>query len=227
MSQYFLFQYLGVASLVGLGFMLIAIPIEAVISRKIKTLQVANLKNKDERIKIMNEMLEGIKVIKLYSWEACFDKKIADIRKTEADTLKKLRVYRATLMFITSLTPFMVAITSFATFVLIDPRNILTAQIAFVSLSFYNTMRWPLVALPSLVVQFVQAAVSLKRVDDFLNAREINPNDIRHNQNEKFAIQMKSASFNWDASTKTTLNNISLQIQQGSLVAIVGKVIFK
>jgi ABC-type bacteriocin/lantibiotic exporter with double-glycine peptidase domain len=224
MSQYFLYQYLGVASLVGLAVMIIAIPIEAVISRKIKNLQVANLKNKDERIKTMNEMLEGIKVIKLYSWENCFEKKIGDIRKTEADTLKRLRIYRATLMFITSLTPFLVAITSFATFVLMDPENILTAQIAFVSISFYNTMRWPLVALPSLVVSFVQAAVSLKRVNDFMNANENNPNDIEHNPNDQFVVEMKDASFNWDPSSKSTLHNINLRIPHGGLVAIVGKV---
>ena len=213
------------ASLVGLASLLITIPIEAIISKKIKILQVANLKYKDERIKVMNEMLDGIKVIKLYSWEPCFETKITAIRRKESDTLKKLRVYRAALMFITSLTPFLVAITSFATFVLIDTKNILTAQIAFVSISYYNTMRWPLAALPSLVVQFVQAAVSLKRVNDFMNAKEVNPDDITHLPNKELAIEIRNASFSWDASWKTAIQNVDLEINRGSLVAIVGQVI--
>ena len=38
----------------------------------------------------MNEILAGIKVLKLYAWEIPFIKKILQIRKEESDTIKKV-----------------------------------------------------------------------------------------------------------------------------------------
>ena len=41
-----------------------------------KRLQQEQLKNKDQRIKMINEILGGIKVLKLYGWEPSFVKQV-------------------------------------------------------------------------------------------------------------------------------------------------------
>ncbi|CAG7830574.1 unnamed protein product, partial [Allacma fusca] len=41
-----------------------------------RKLQVDNLKNKDERVKMMNEILSGVKVLKLYAWEPSFQDQV-------------------------------------------------------------------------------------------------------------------------------------------------------
>lgn len=46
----------------GLAVMIILIPVNGFIANKIKTLQIRQMKNKDERVKLMNEILSGIKV---------------------------------------------------------------------------------------------------------------------------------------------------------------------
>ena len=46
---------------------------------------------KDERIKVMNEVLNGMKVLKLYAWEWSFHKKINTIRDEEIGFLRKDR----------------------------------------------------------------------------------------------------------------------------------------
>lgn len=45
------------------------IPINSVVVNLCKKIQLKQMKQKDERIKIINEILNGIKVLKLYSWE--------------------------------------------------------------------------------------------------------------------------------------------------------------
>ena len=105
-SQYFLWQYLGPSSLVGLALMVITIPIDAVIARVLKRLQIFNMKNKDERIKIMNEILEGVKVVKLYAWEPLFVKKVVEIRNKELRTFKWVAYLSAILTSIFTATPF-------------------------------------------------------------------------------------------------------------------------
>ena len=46
----------------GLGVMILLIPINAIIASKVRTLQLAQMKNKDNRVKMMNEILSGVKV---------------------------------------------------------------------------------------------------------------------------------------------------------------------
>ncbi|KAI2474232.1 hypothetical protein C4B38_000299, partial [Diabrotica virgifera virgifera] len=73
LSLYFLWKELGPSVLAGLAVMIILIPVNGFIANKIKKLQVKQMKNKDERVKLMNEILNGIKVLKLYAWEHSFE----------------------------------------------------------------------------------------------------------------------------------------------------------
>jgi ATP-binding cassette subfamily C (CFTR/MRP) protein 1 len=48
--------------LAGLAVMIVIIPLNTVIANKVKFLQMKQMKYKDERVKLMNEILSGIKV---------------------------------------------------------------------------------------------------------------------------------------------------------------------
>ena len=51
-------------------------------------MQVKQMQYKDARIKLMSEILSGIKVLKLYAWEESFQEKILVIRNKELRVLK-------------------------------------------------------------------------------------------------------------------------------------------
>ena len=55
-------------------------PLNALVARRMKGLQIEQMKNKDRRNKMMDEILNGIKIIKLYAWESSFRSKIDAIR---------------------------------------------------------------------------------------------------------------------------------------------------
>ena len=42
------------------------------------------------------------------------------------------------------------------TFVLIDEKNVLTPDIAFVSLTLFNIIRFPMTLLPLMIIQYIQ-----------------------------------------------------------------------
>ena len=71
----------------------------------------------------------------------------------------------------------------------------------------------------------IQASVSLKRVNDYLNSKEINTKAISRDKSDSNAIEMKNASFTWDTEAPPAIENVSFDIPKGSLVAIVGQVI--
>ena len=64
---------------------------------------------KDTRIKLVSEVLNGIKVIKLYAWEIPFKELIMGIRKSELQILRKYSMLNASFSFIWTSAPFMVS----------------------------------------------------------------------------------------------------------------------
>jgi len=63
LAVYFLWQLLGPSALAGLFVMISLIPINGAVANKLMKLQVKQMTNKDQRLKLMNEILSGIKVI--------------------------------------------------------------------------------------------------------------------------------------------------------------------
>jgi ABC-type bacteriocin/lantibiotic exporter with double-glycine peptidase domain len=70
--------------------MVLMIPVNAILATRSRALNKRQMGNKDARTKLMDEVLSGIKVIKLYAWESPFLKKIDDIREKELSTLKSI-----------------------------------------------------------------------------------------------------------------------------------------
>ena len=70
-----------------------------------------------------------------------------------------------------------VAFATFATFVATSDEP-LTAERAFVALSLFNILRFPLSMLPNLISSLVQANVSMKRLSTFLQQDEIDPDNL-------------------------------------------------
>lgn len=108
LALYFLWDLLGPSVLAGLAVMIVLIPINAFIANKVKTLQIRQMKNKDERVKLMNEILSGIKVLKLYAWEPSFEDQVLKIREREIKVLKEAAYLNAGTSFIWSCAPFLV-----------------------------------------------------------------------------------------------------------------------
>lgn len=98
-----LWQYLGVAVISGLVVMILMVPVSGVIAGKLRDLQVVQMKVKDERVKSMNEILNGMKVLKLYAWEPSFEKLIFGTREKEMTILQKTALLNAGTYFVWSL----------------------------------------------------------------------------------------------------------------------------
>uniref|UniRef100_A0A8C6UR78 Multidrug resistance-associated protein 1 n=1 Tax=Neogobius melanostomus TaxID=47308 RepID=A0A8C6UR78_9GOBI len=222
LALYFLWETLGPSVLAGVAVMLLMVPVNAFIAMKTKTYQVAQMKSKDGRIKLMNEMLNGIKVLKLYAWELAFQDKVSEIRQSELRVLKKAAYLGAMSTFTWICAPFLVALSTFAVYVLVDERNILDAQKAFVSLALFNILRFPLNMLPMVISSLVQASVSLKRLRTFLSHEELQEDSVDRSAvlgcEDLFSVCVTKRWF------PVCVFSLNVQIPEGSLVAVVGLV---
>ncbi len=66
------------------------VPINILTGNKMKKYQKAQMLHKDQRVKLMDEVLNGMKVLKLYAWEPSFAEKLLATREQEVNALKKV-----------------------------------------------------------------------------------------------------------------------------------------
>ena len=71
-----------------------------------------------------------------------------------------------------------VSLTTFTVYVMSSDDNVLDARKAFVSLTLFNILRFPLSMLPMLIANMVQASVSIKRLQTFLKNEELDPDSV-------------------------------------------------
>lgn len=116
----------------------------------------------------------------------------------EIKVLRKISSLNVVNSFSWTLSPFLVATVTFATFIFIDDKNILDSNKAFVSLTLFNILKAPLTILPSTISNIIQAYVSLNRIQNFLLLDEINRNDVSHEDIENVGIQLRDVNLSWD-----------------------------
>ncbi|XP_012944065.1 multidrug resistance-associated protein 1 [Aplysia californica] len=225
LALYMLWGVMGIATLAGLAVMVLLLPVNAFIAMKQRKFQMAQMKFKDARIKLMSEVLGGMKVLKLYAWESSFQDKVEDIRRKELDILKKTAYLNAFSTFCWTCAPFMVTLATFATYVLVSENHYLDANKAFVAMSLLNILRFPINLLPMMVSFIVQASVSVGRIGRFLKMEDLDLDCVRYDSNAEHAVSIRGGQFSWDKSNPSpTLSNINLSVGQGQLIAVVGPV---
>nr|XP_025034164.1 multidrug resistance-associated protein 1-like isoform X2 [Pelodiscus sinensis] len=224
MAIVFLWQELGPSVLAGVAVLILVIPINAFVAAKVKQLRKNQMKNTDQRIKLLNEILHGIKILKLYAWEPSYQKKVVEIREHEINVLKSSGYLTTFSMLTLTCIPFMVSLATFGVYFLLDEANVLTATKVFTSISLFNILRLPLFDLPTVISAIAQTKVSVGRLEDFLNSEDLDPQNIDSNYSGNHAVGFIGASFRWENTGPSILNNLNMKIPEGSLVAVVGQV---
>ncbi|KAF6030485.1 ABCC1 [Bugula neritina] len=222
----FLWRILGPSVLVGMSFMGILVPLNAFIGKQLKKLQVEQMKEKDKRIKLMSEVLNGIKVLKLYAWEQSYSDIISGIRQKELVMLRRMGFLNAATTLIFQIAPFFVACSTFLVYTLVDESHVLDAEKAFVSLALFNIMRFPMIMLPNVINSLIQTSVSVKRITKFLSLPELDLKQIEQSGDNINVISIKDCTFTWNdfGDENPALKDISVDVKKGELVAVVGVV---
>lgn len=83
---------------------------------------------------------------------------IQSVRLNELGVLRNISLFNVVNAFSWTLSPFLVATVTFATYIFIDENNVLDANKAFVSLTLFNILKAPLTILPSTISSLVQVS---------------------------------------------------------------------
>ncbi|KAG7146363.1 Metal resistance protein YCF1 like [Verticillium longisporum] len=135
-----LYNLVGWSMLAGVGVMVIMMPAHGFIARIMRNLQKEQMKNKDARSRLINEIINNMKSIKLYAWGAAFMNKLNFVRNDmELKNLRKIGATQAFANFTWSTAPFFVSCSTFTVFVLTQDKP-LTTEIVFPALALFNLL---------------------------------------------------------------------------------------
>ena len=149
----------------------VVMPVQTRLGRAMLTLRRAQLKCADERVKLVNEMIQGMRVIKMYAWEESMMARIMAVRKKEVAVMTKLRVVNSCMATMIMMAPFAMTVTMFAMYTGLG--NELEASRVLSALSIVGVLRFPLGLGPIIFAQVANFLVSLNRIGTFLNNEEL------------------------------------------------------
>ncbi|ETN40306.1 uncharacterized protein HMPREF1541_04582 [Cyphellophora europaea CBS 101466] len=225
-----LYKLVGVACFAGVAAMVLMVPINAFIARFMKRLQLSQMKYKDSRARLMTEILNNMKSIKLYAWGSAFMDKLSHVRNDqELNNLRKIGAAQSFATFTWSSTPFFVSCSTFAVFVLVNKQP-LTTDLVFPALTLFNLLTFPLTILPMVITSIIEATVAVGRLTAFFTADELQENAVRFidqpaEQAGEESVSIREATFTWDKNQdKNVLQNINFKANKSELTAVVGRV---
>mmetsp|Transcript_7849 Transcript_7849/g.13854 ORF Transcript_7849/g.13854 Transcript_7849/m.13854 type:complete len:924 (+) Transcript_7849:171-2942(+) len=190
----FIYSKVGPSVLFGVLLMALFVPVTLKFAKIQTTLQRDKMKQTDIRVKLVNEMMQGVKILKLNSWEKPLVGLLDDVRKEEMKSISRLHYYRG----ITS--PFAIAmpnIASVVTFIAyIRLGNEITPAEAFSVVSAFVIIRGPFSVIPMAISMLSKALVSGKRFTDFfaLSTERANQGAIEGVTSGKFPESRTTAS---------------------------------
>ena len=148
LAIYFLFDLVGYSALAGLAVFFILVPINIYGGKVERKIQMRQIKAKDSRILLMNEILQEIKVLKLYAWEKPFMTKIDSAQMEEIKSIKDNALLSALLWITYTGAPLVVTLATFIVYIFSDPSHVLTAEKVFGTVAVFNVVRIPMNQFP-------------------------------------------------------------------------------
>ena len=191
-----LLNTLGVSSLAGIGVVIVLIPVQGKVVGILQALRKKAVLWTDRRVKLSNEILQGIKVIKVYAYETAFLKRLTSIRLDEMALVRRGQYVRAGAVTIAQFGPILMSLVAFI--VLASTGGDLTPENVFAALVLFNLLRFPLMQLPFVGGMVADALVSKGRIESFLLAEEIVDQAERVDDKE-WAVRIEAGEFSWEA----------------------------
>ncbi|KAK3570858.1 hypothetical protein QTP86_029193, partial [Hemibagrus guttatus] len=201
-----LYYLLGISALIGAAVIAVLAPMQYFVATQLSRTQKSTLEYSSERLKKTNEMLRGIKLLKLYAWEHIFRSSVEETRKKELTSLRAFALYTSLSIFINAAIPIAAVLTTFVVhaYVHSSTETALSPAVAFASLSLFHILVTPLFLLSSVLHSTVKALVSVQKLSEFFASEEIEldqepktptPTDTSNNSNIKsvYMLQLQAS----------------------------------
>ncbi len=171
----------------------------------------------------VQEAFSGIRVIKAYNQQKdkalFFDNELEDYKNKNLDLVKVNAVFMPLMTLLIGLSTILT--------VFIGGRLAIEGKISMGNIAefviYVNMLTWPVASLGWVTSLVQRAAASQQRINEFMDTKASITNPTSEKTAIKGNIEFKNVSFTYPDSGIEALKNISLKINQGESVAILGR----
>eukprot|EP01083_Nonionella_stella_P170003 577655_1 len=226
---------LGVPSLFALLFLIVfAIPSQLYCGTKYSLSIKEKLMYADKRIQLISQLMRGIRLLKVSCYELPLMDKIKEYRTHETTHMLARDWYMAVLFLLNLLIPILMFLIALVIY-LWGFANKIDSKIILYMIIIMSVASTAVRGIPSVIGYAVSLAVACDRIDTYFHRNSVVSNNETMHIPHGIAIQIRKASFVWTESNQNTeedkqdnvsfsLQNVSLDIEKGKLVAIMGSV---
>lgn len=213
-----LFYYIGLSAISALFVMLLMVPLTKKIAQKFIHLEDEMMSLRDQRVTMMGQILNSIRVVKYFAFESSVEDEVMKIRNVELAT----RIRLAKSQVVSGMT--YTATSTFVLFIALYVHSLrgyeLDAALIFTCVSLFGILEGPIGELSHHLSRVTNAFVGARRILNYLNEEEVSA------PANSFAdgIEFINVSASYDEQLPNVLSNISFQLKKGESLAIVGEV---
>ncbi|XP_017022566.1 probable multidrug resistance-associated protein lethal(2)03659 [Drosophila kikkawai] len=247
---YLMYLQIGISAVLGVAFMLLFIPLQMYLGKKTSELRLKTALRTDKRMRMMNEIISGIQVIKMYAWERPFERLVAHARQKEVNAICHGSYIKGILSSFTTFLSRASIFLSLVGYVLLG--QLLTPEVAFMVTAYYNVLQTTMmVFFPQAITQTAEILATIGRVQKFMLSEEVketvindDPMEVRPKKTRDDAedrlltpsiYTIKNTAFSepsisitglkakWDTNCPDyTLDGVDLRVQSGTMLAVLG-----
>ncbi|XP_009190354.1 multidrug resistance-associated protein 4 isoform X5 [Papio anubis] len=192
-----LWMEIGISCLAGMAVLIILLPLQSCFGKLFSSLRSKTATFTDARIRTMNEVITGIRIIKMYAWEKSFSDLVTNLRKKEISKILRSSYLRGmNLASFFSASKIIVFVT-FTTYVLLG--NVITASRVFVAVTLYGAVRLTVTLFfPAAIEKVSEAIISIRRIQNFLLLDEILQRNRQPPSDGKKMVHVQDFTAFWD-----------------------------
>ncbi|GFS16304.1 multidrug resistance-associated protein 4 [Elysia marginata] len=236
----YLWIRLGPQVLAALTVVLLLMPTQLLMGKLFSRLRRKTAVHTDKRVKVMNEIISGIRIIKLYCWEKPFGRLVEKLRSLEVSQLRRTRRVQASVMgpfFTTSQLSVLLFVLAY---VLTGKEDEIRPGTVFLVMGVVQCLRLTCgLFLPLASQHLAETLVVIKRIENFLLLEELKKLNNQQPTNEhvgngfssdnhktNYGVDVTNLTAKWDGNSaiSNTLEDISMAVRPGDLVAVIGPV---
>ncbi|XP_061546477.1 multidrug resistance-associated protein 4 [Phycodurus eques] len=217
---------IGPSCLAGMVVLMFLMPVQTLFGRLFSKFRSRTAILTDSRIRTMNEVVSGIRIIKMYAWEKPFAALVSDVRRKEIYQIMMSSYLRGLNMASFFCASKIIVFITFTLYVLLG--NKISASRVFVTVSLYTAVRLTVTLFfPSAIEKLYESRVSIQRIQEFLLLDEMTkastPLPLAEKQDS--AIEIQDLICYWDKSLDAPcLQNVTLSLTEKQLLAVIGPV---
>ena len=225
-----MYSYIGHAAWIGLGILMLQIPISAFFSWLSNKINFKLMEKSDARMSIATEWISAPRIIRYFGWSPHFEKSLAHAATKEFQQEVRLKAQWSLAFSLSTTWSFFVCVGIFAGFLLFqvgfEPPQV------FASIWLAAILGHQLNPLPWFVNTFAESRVGAQRMEQLFRSK-LQEEEFDHieggslpNSTEDFLIgyELENVTVQHSDAAQPLLTNISLKVIPGQLTALVGPV---